>query len=288
MTITSIPIPLPLKRAATLGTERTPDLALEMPAPSPEGQLLLAVSNAELTVYAQGTDGHDHRVLFDDAPPDNRPAVRELWPLRAMLAQKNHFYQRALPEYLMTLAEYDLRVPDQLLPSLLMLGLRKPFLRPYVMMATGPRARWLASRIGYMDWGWMLQPTPNIATYEAAAHAAIEDALLNGDENSVFTAMHRTNATWDLGFAMAVMTDLRVVFRQGRLAHLQFMMGRVLQLTAFRWPLDDEAIHSAYMMEFQALAETIHGSRYTWYRWTGPNRAVEAIFTFRRQMLESV
>jgi hypothetical protein len=156
-------LPDHLIKAALLGTQKESfsaesvlgeATALSLQNESPEAQLLLAAATLKLREKAGYTAAQSHLPLpsvceAESLQPCSPQAARIL---HLMLSGGVHRY--ALKEWLIEAARARRQAPVDLLPNLLLLGLKQPSLRPYLLHVLGQRGSWLGLEIINQNWKW--------------------------------------------------------------------------------------------------------------------------------------
>ncbi|MDT8305483.1 MAG: DUF5691 domain-containing protein [Anaerolineae bacterium] len=158
-----MPLPDVLIALATLGTAHSP---AELPPPPaalgellgqvegpPEAQILLLAGALSLQEMAGRQPAKGVEPLPATSAPDDRPRAPEA-AARYLLQMLGGEHKEVLPEWLAAAHARGQRPPEELLPYLLDLGLKRAELRPLLFPLLGPRAIWLAEQAGMGSWAY--------------------------------------------------------------------------------------------------------------------------------------
>lgn len=156
-------LPDALIALATLGTAHGPS-ALPPPPTAlgellgqvegpPEAQILLLAGALSLQEKAGRLPLRPEAPLPLPSEPDDRPSV-PAEAARHLLQMLGGEHKEVLPEWLAAAHARGQRTPDELLPYLLDLGLKRAELRPPLFALLGPRAVWLAEQAGMGPWAY--------------------------------------------------------------------------------------------------------------------------------------
>jgi hypothetical protein len=286
-------LPEHLLKAALLGTAKQPFAsesvlsdasALSLGDETPEAQLLLSVVTLKLDQRAGYIAGHNPLPLPDACVPETTSVCSEraMRPLRLMIKGIHTF---ALKEWLITTIKARHHVQADVIPNLLLLGLNRKELRPYLLPVLGQRGLWLSLEILNQNWKWVFDtpdyPIDDVIAFEQLHEQEVLTQLREKPLNQLLPQVNswfKNRLVWSDELVEALLHNMETV--QPRSNGGWWFNNFVSQLTSYSYffPLHQ---HKEIKRRLEASPKFNSGTAYI-------TEGLQVIYDFRRHMIEAI
>lgn len=192
-----MPLPQDLINAAVRGfTENQLPYRAQLP-PSPHSSIARLLLDAARLSYQIEAAYQPRRSLA----PLPKAILNSEYPTCGYQAQQhlklmlNGDYKILLPQWLELLAEFQKRLPDELLPSLLDYGNKTTEMQATLRTALGRRGLWLQEQAANPNWDWIYEKVTSSRQYESD-YDAWRDYLIQQREKDPHTARELLIRHW--------------------------------------------------------------------------------------------